>query len=563
MSVAWPEELRVSLAAAQSELDRTRALIELVEWLAAADPWAARPRAVEALEAAHRLNDPALLAHAHRAHARSLLFTRGPREAFDEVTKARALSYELGDRHGLAWCDHLTGSTLEFLGDPGGATVHLERALAGFRDVGDLVGQTRTLTALGNGEQFCGRYVEALNLHCQANDLAIAASDMVGANLATLNCGLARAHLGVLAAKNHDIDNARARFHTALDDYRRAYSQARDVGDVSTEPLALARQVLPLCWLGHNGVAESIAEQAMERAGELRLDHHLATALQAAGMANVVVGKLPRAIDFLRRAMALYGQWDLTHDTAAVLRLLVEAYDRGGDVAAALATHKQLLEAELRLRDKLAERDDLVAVARLEAERIEPERDSRLRLAQLARVNRRLEDERRAMERLAHTDGLTGLANRRHCDAQLARSLVQAELTGAPLSIIVVDIDHFKKINDEHSHITGDNVLRAVARELGRHCRASDLACRVGGEEFAVLLPATELKDAAIVADRLRVSVAALDFSGLVPRLRVTLSAGVATACGGDAGALLSAADKLLYEAKDGGRNQIRVAQAN
>jgi diguanylate cyclase (GGDEF)-like protein len=162
------------------------------------------------------------------------------------------------------------------------------------------------------------------------------------------------------------------------------------------------------------------------------------------------------------------------------------------------------------------------------------------------------------MERLAHTDPLTGLANRRHFDAQLARLLVRAELTGDEASLVLIDVDHFKRVNDQHSHVAGDTVLRLVAAEIARHSRVSDLAARIGGEEFAVLLPRTGIAEACAVAERLRASVAALELGQVAPGLQLTVSAGVAgSRHNGDAEALLAAADSGLYRAKRSGRNKV------
>jgi diguanylate cyclase (GGDEF)-like protein len=127
------------------------------------------------------------------------------------------------------------------------------------------------------------------------------------------------------------------------------------------------------------------------------------------------------------------------------------------------------------------------------------------------------------------------------------------------VSLVLVDIDHFKRVNDRHSHLVGDAVLRALATEIGRHCRVSDLAARIGGEEFVVLLPNTGFREACTVAERVRASIAALNLTRLAPSLRITVSAGVAGSSPGcHADALLAAADEALYAAKRGGRNRVR-----
>ncbi|MGC4069972.1 MAG: GGDEF domain-containing protein [Polyangiaceae bacterium] len=168
----------------------------------------------------------------------------------------------------------------------------------------------------------------------------------------------------------------------------------------------------------------------------------------------------------------------------------------------------------------------------------------------------------REFERDATVDALTGLYNRRWWDERLERILSRAERSGAPLSLIVIDVDRFKSYNDNHGHISGDAVLRAVGRTLTTNLRPTDIAARFGGEEFVVALPATDLSGAVVAAERVRRAVAAAvieDATG--ERLPgVTISLGIATRREGDtATALFSRADAALYVAKGGGRNRLEV----
>ena len=162
---------------------------------------------------------------------------------------------------------------------------------------------------------------------------------------------------------------------------------------------------------------------------------------------------------------------------------------------------------------------------------------------------------------LAVTDTLTGLNNRRYMTSQASALVKRAAMGGQPVSALLVDIDHFKRINDTFGHDIGDEVLREFAVRLATNVRGIDLACRYGGEEFVVLMPDTELKDALRIAERLRLHVSGTPFraSGLAEPLSVTISVGVACTEGqGDTpDALLKRADEAVYEAKAHGRNQV------
>ena len=159
------------------------------------------------------------------------------------------------------------------------------------------------------------------------------------------------------------------------------------------------------------------------------------------------------------------------------------------------------------------------------------------------------------LEALLREDALTGLSNRRAILTQLGGMVSAARRHGHPLSIAILDLDHFKRINDTHGHKTGDDVLVMAAHALGTHLRAEDQLGRLGGEEFLILLPDTNAAAASHVAEKLRFEVAAAPSP--VP---VTVSVGVATWDGEASDDLLQRADDALYAAKDAGRDRVMAA---
>ena len=163
-------------------------------------------------------------------------------------------------------------------------------------------------------------------------------------------------------------------------------------------------------------------------------------------------------------------------------------------------------------------------------------------------------------EKLATTDGLTGLLNRRALDAELRARFAEAVRYGRSLSFVLLDVDHFKRVNDRHGHPAGDAVLRGVAAVVAAQARDTDRAARYGGEEMALLLPETNPKGAQVIAERLRAAIAGAAHETESGRLQVTVSLGVSSIPGAGIETpeqLLEAADKALYRAKQGGRNRV------
>ena len=167
------------------------------------------------------------------------------------------------------------------------------------------------------------------------------------------------------------------------------------------------------------------------------------------------------------------------------------------------------------------------------------------------------------VRQLAYRDGLTGVFNRRYFESRLIEEITRAARYGAGVSILMVDLDHFKKVNDEFGHMLGDDVLRTVSNLFVRSLRKVDVVCRYGGEEFAIILPATPGGSAYIVADKLRRAIASAQYPGV--SLPVNISVGVAEfpANGITRDDIVGAADAALYKAKQSGRNQVCWAPAN
>ncbi|HEY0096843.1 MAG TPA: diguanylate cyclase [Archangium sp.] len=187
----------------------------------------------------------------------------------------------------------------------------------------------------------------------------------------------------------------------------------------------------------------------------------------------------------------------------------------------------------------------------------------------LDRANKELDQKREELLRLTRVDGLTGLYNRRYFEERLAEEFARSARYRSPLSLVMMDIDHFKRLNDNYGHPFGDEVLRTVARTVRGRLREVDFVARYGGEEIIALLPETGPKDAMGACERVREAIASIQLEhraqdGTRKPVQVTASLGVASAPAKSLPTmedLLRAADTCLYEAKGAGRNCVRQYQ--
>ncbi|HRQ65002.1 MAG TPA: diguanylate cyclase [Xanthomonadaceae bacterium] len=224
---------------------------------------------------------------------------------------------------------------------------------------------------------------------------------------------------------------------------------------------------------------------------------------------------------------------------------------------------REKLEIEMRSREQL-EREVDARTAELAAEK------SRVELAreEAESANRRLRQANLQLEELSHVDSLTGVANRRRFEQVLDAEWRRMERLGEPLSVILLDVDHFKEFNDAHGHLAGDACLQRIAAALTRCMhRSGDLLARFGGEEFAVVLPQGDLPTAVALAERMRVEVAtmAMRVEQVREPIAITIGAGVCAALpvpGADSTDLVRHADLALYAAKRRGRNRVEIHDA-
>lgn len=286
-------------------------------------------------------------------------------------------------------------------------------------------------------------------------------------------------------------------------------------------------------------------------------------ALQGIATVHLEQGRTAEAIAILGTVLEMASEPNEKTTIMVVHQQLASAYEARGDAATALRHYRTYHEAERGVYSAMAETRARLLTNRFELDnaRLEAER-ARLEAA-LHRVRREeLEQEKLAWQAEAREDQLTGLWNRRYQDEELARLVGAATAGNRPLCVAVGDVDRFKGINDHFGHPVGDEVLKRLAGILRGGSRPDDLVTRMGGEEFCLAFPDTDLPAARDICERLRAAVQTYDWGALRPGLAVTISLGVARlAPGSTATQVLDAADAQLYRAKRHGRNRVEPVQ--
>lgn len=502
-------------------------------------------------------------------------------EATAEYETAVAEGRRLRDEQLLADGLALRGELRYYRGEMAGALADVTEAHALYARLGKANSERRMLNAIANvyADRRVGEYDKALEYYRQLLAANQAAGNTAGISTSYFNMGTTLENKGDPAA--------------ALDYYRRSLALERQRGD-SSEIAVVERSIgIALTKAGRPAEALRVLDAPLayyvrmnDVDGQARIRLARGTALRAAG----------RPADALADLEAARVHFDSTRNT----RFLEKLHDERALAFAATGDWRQAYEArgtQLRLQQALAEQLKEEHTSRLrvqfDTEKKEAENralllENRLRgqrLAAVARIRRlqtviialsvlimgilavlvaRHVSSARLLRTMAMTDELTRLPNRRHLLSVAHARLADAKRSDKPVSILALDVDHFKRINDTFGHDAGDAVLRRVAQTCRAALRHDDVIGRTGGEEFVVVLPHADAGRAVEVAERLRSAVEELEWDDVDPALRVTLSVGVAerASVDDDFAALSRRADDSLYRAKKLGRNRVDLATA-
>jgi len=436
---------------------------------------------------------------------------KATRHLLDSLELSRQLQDESGQANALANLGVIASSRMN---DRAGALVYFEQALALQRRTGNLAGQANCLYNMADNLVELGEFARALDLGREAVKTTHEAGNVV---LEALSVSvLARAQAG------------NAELVTALEGHDRALRLMNESGVDAPDARA---------WL------------EMFRAICLRqLEHH------------------EQAVQVLDSVRTQASGLDLKELLGRVHHELAQVHKQQGNLDAAMQHLEQEREVERALNEQQTAERTQALMMQYEVERAQTEADLyRLRTIELANANVALEkadreksvllatlqEQAELLERQVREDALSGLYNRRHIEHLLEEAFEQHEQGVKSLAVAMIDIDHFKRVNDSFSHPVGDEVIRRVARLLRELSRETDAVGRYGGEEFLLLLPETTLEQAANIIERLRRAVEIYPWSQVAPGLRVTLSVGAAVNANvPNYEKLVAAADAKLYQAK-------------
>lgn len=558
---------RLRLAAAQARLAVFQ--FRMADTLAQTD---------RVLDEARRFDDPLILATL--LGSRALALNEAHRGAEAEAAAAEALAQ--AERAGDA---ELRVDTRIFLADHAGRRSDFERAFAALEEADQIArasGGAGVLAAVAYTSGTMWRLVDDLPAALQSYATAEAGFRDDGDPLGEADAARNRAGLLIRAGRTAEavapLQLALERYHALDDGFGIATAKAHlalavaATGDIE-RAFALSTEAIDA--LRRNAAGDTLAAAMVDR---LQLKVEQGRLSRAVALIDDIRALLLRSDDLLlrmrfhalaARAYAALGRYRDAHDALGEQLRLRTRYD-DQRLSRQLAAQRGRLESQRMAADlERAQRDAATqreALAR--AERAARWQTTLILLAALAialALYALLRTARRSQRNsaLAHTDYLTGIHNRRGISEAGQALLERCRARSDPISALLIDLDHFKAINDKYGHEAGDAALKAVTDELKRHLRDGDELGRYGGEEFVVVLPATSAPRALAIAERLRAAVAALTPQALGFDQPLTVSVGVVTRRGErDFGALISRADDALYAAKEAGRDRVMVAGA-
>lgn len=547
------------VAASSPETLEVQELVDRAWSLRKSDSMTGAELAHRAITLARHGTDERVLGLAHRTQGFYCLVAGEYEDALAHLTQGQDIGVRLDDPGLQADCANFIAAVYNNLQDYAKATDQLSVALRIARDHKDRLREALLLHNLGTlsyrnrdllqAQQFVQESLELFRsldvLHGQEDALN---------TLATIAFDLNQIELCAQAAEQ-------------------AVALARETGNLPTMNLGLAMTGKAAARLGDVERGTRLLREAIEQSVAANLSANEPWNRYELGRVYHDAHEHALAREYYLQALSAARDRSMRDLEMLTYQQLSEIAAHEGQHADAFNFYRLHHDLEREIHDQASTMRTRSMMSQLEVERAKSEAEIyRLRTIELARANEALErsnteksslvhmleEQSRLLERQLSEDGLTGLFNRRHIENLLQDEFAQARVTRRALSVGMADIDHFKQINDQFSHLVGDQVLRTVAQLFQAAVRAADSVGRYGGEEFLFVLPNTSLTQAISVCERVQDIVRGYDWSQIHPRLKVSLSIGVATDPHvANHEKLISLADEQLYRAKNSGRDRI------
>lgn len=469
--------------------------------------------------------------------------------------RALGLYERMGSTTGTSRMLSLQAVTLVRNGDPSAALALVQRAVAMLPEVKDPSAAARVWNNLSVVYEAMGEIAQAIAAMEKALPLARSLDETSLVDVCLCNLALYRLARGMAAPRDMaQVEDALQALASQMAEYatRGLHHLVGNMADGTGAALAE---------LGRLDAARATLQMGLSAVQQVGVGPDQARLLLGLAMVDRRAGRYAAAEEQLSSALRLAEEGDVRSVAIQCFLEYSLLHEDQGQWREALAYYKRHAQAQQALLKAQAETAAQVVAVRIEAERARNEsRQLHQRNSELEQDLRNLATEAEQLAHDAQIDPLTGLGNRR--SFQRRHALIESEALRqghAPVTVLVADIDHFKRINDTWSHALGDEVLRRIGSLLQSHCRPFDAVARFGGEEFVIAFGGgADPAQTQAAAERLRQAIATHDWAALQPGLAVTISMGLTQALPGEpVETTLQRADKALYAAKHGGRNRI------
>jgi diguanylate cyclase (GGDEF)-like protein len=452
----------------------------------------------------------------------------------------------LADKEGEANALNNIAIINSYLGDFYGALDYYLRGLEISRQLGSKSSEARVLLNLGLVDYELGRYEDSLEYFLKSLELQDTQQDAHMHAQTLSNISRAHNHLGNFT-KALDYANSSLKLMETLED-KSGISYALD---------ELGRAYISLGKLSEAGTFLRRSFTIKREIGDPK--GHAQTCLLLSDLL-LKQQDYASATSILHEALFQTQQIGAKVEVYKLHQALAKAYKLSGQYYEAMLHLENFSESKEQVFNQSSDQRQQALRLRYEVEQAEKEREIyRLKSVELSQMNEELQRLTMELDKQAHEDPLTSLFNRRHFDKEIDREINRARRFSGKMSVMMCDIDNFKKVNDTFSHQIGDEVLVKVAQILRDNVRNVDTVARYGGEEFVILFPEITAQESYSICDRLREMIEGAIWQDIHPELGITISMGICDDLSLlDSTAMIDAADKKLYEAKRNGKNQVR-----